>query len=212
MSYADPFSDPHYQHDYYDGAVNPREHEPVTSYGEEDSVDEEFLEKDYHQVGITGQEYPPEPVSATSFGFPAPQLPADTSVGGREATARLYRTQTSAEAWSKRQKVNRTRAKTIKVKLSKGNFVHEYPVPTPVKHANLMGGHIGKDNEYTAVTCDPDDFTREAGWSLRSQKYGRDIELLVAILERYNGVMLNLKEICKAHWSEFKENGGERSA
>ncbi|KAA1099303.1 Chitin synthase 2 [Puccinia graminis f. sp. tritici] len=213
MSYADPFSDPHYQHDYYDGAVNPREHEPVTSYGEEDSVDEEFLEKDYHQVGITGQEYPPEPVSATSFGFPAPQLPADTSVGGREATARLYRTQTSAEAWSKRQKVNRTRAKTIKVKLSKGNFVHEYPVPTPVKHANLMGGHIGKDNEfthmrYTAVTCDPDDFTREAGWSLRPQKYGRDIELLVAIVlvaRTLHGVMLNLKEICKAHWSEFKK-------
>lgn len=35
---------------------------------------------------------------------------------------------------------------------------------------------------YTAVTCDPDDFTREAGWSLRAQKYGRDIELLVAIV------------------------------
>jgi hypothetical protein len=35
---------------------------------------------------------------------------------------------------------------------------------------------------YTAVTCDPDDFTREAGWSLRPQKYGRDIELLVAIV------------------------------
>jgi chitin synthase len=122
--------------------VNPREHEPVTSYGEEDSVDEEFLEKDYHQVGINGQEYPPEPVSATSFGFPAPQLPADTSVGGREATARLYRTQTSAEAWSKRQKVNRNRAKTIKVKLSKGNFVHEYPVPSQCDRSHLQSACI----------------------------------------------------------------------
>jgi len=83
-----------------------------------------------------------------------------------------------------------------------------------------MGGHIGNDNElthmrYTAVTCDPDDFTREAGWSLRAQKYGRDIELLVAITyynedkvlvaRTLHGVMLNLKDMCKAHWSEFKK-------
>ncbi|KNZ49213.1 chitin synthase [Puccinia sorghi] len=215
----------------YDTAATPNRHEPTASYGEDDSGDEQFLEKEYHPVGLNGQlEYPPEPPSGASFGFPAPQLPFDNSAGGQEATVRLYRSQTSAEAWSKRQKVNRTRAKTIKVKLSKGNFVHEYPVPTPIKHANLMGGHVGHDNEmthmrYTAVTCDPDDFTREAGWSLRAQKYGRDIELLVAIVSflppeflstYYNedkvlvartlhGVMLNLKDICKAHWSEFKK-------
>ncbi|PLW33278.1 hypothetical protein PCASD_09776 [Puccinia coronata f. sp. avenae] len=186
MSYTDPFRDPHYQHDYYEGNASPSHHDPIASYGEEGSAEEEFLEKEYHSVGLSDQKYPPEPPLGPSYGFPTPQVAFDNSTGGQEATARLYRSQTSAEAWSKRQKVNRTRAKTIKVKLSKGNFVHEYPVPTPIKHANLMGGHIGKDNEfthmrYTAVTCDPDDFTREAGWSLRPQKYGRDIELLVAI-------------------------------
>ncbi|KAA1063755.1 Chitin synthase 2 [Puccinia graminis f. sp. tritici] len=113
----------------YDGAVNPREHEPVTSYGEEDSVDEEFLEKDYHQVGITGQDIHPSRSPPHLSAFRPRSYRLTPSVGGREATARLYRTQTSAEAWSKRQKVNRTRAKTIKVKLSKGNFVHEYLVP-----------------------------------------------------------------------------------
>lgn len=35
---------------------------------------------------------------------------------------------------------------------------------------------------YTAATCDPDEFTVENGWSLRtSAQYGRDTELLIAI-------------------------------
>ncbi|KAI9615643.1 hypothetical protein H4Q26_011585 [Puccinia striiformis f. sp. tritici PST-130] len=202
------------------GPATPGHQGPTAGYGDEYIGEEVFMEKDYHPVGLGGQEYPPEPASASTFGFPAPELPPDNSAGGREATAKLYRTQTSAEAWSKRQKVNRTRAKTIKIKLHKGNFIHEYPVPTPIKHANLMGGHTGVDNEfthmrYTAVTCDPDDFTREAGWSLRPQKYGRDIELLVAITyynedkvlvaRTLHGVMTNLKDVCKAHWSEFKK-------
>lgn len=37
---------------------------------------------------------------------------------------------------------------------------------------------------YSAVTCDPDDFTREAGWTLRAENYGRDTRLLVAIVSR----------------------------
>jgi hypothetical protein len=34
---------------------------------------------------------------------------------------------------------------------------------------------------YSAVTCDPDDFTRENGWSLRTSDYGRETELLIAV-------------------------------
>jgi hypothetical protein len=34
---------------------------------------------------------------------------------------------------------------------------------------------------YTAVTCDPDDFTRENGWGLRAEEYGRETELLIAV-------------------------------
>ncbi|KAA1063754.1 Chitin synthase, class 2 [Puccinia graminis f. sp. tritici] len=78
-----------------------------------------------------------------------------------------------------------------------------------------MGGHIGKDNEfthmrYTAVTCDPDDFTREAGWSLPTSKVWTRYRIArgnykVLVARTLHGVMLNLKEICKAHWSEFKK-------
>jgi hypothetical protein len=114
----------------YEGNASPSHHDPIASYGEEGSAEEEFLEKEYHSVGLSDQKYPPEPPLGPSYGFPTPQVAFDNSTGGQEATARLYRSQTSAEAWSKRQKVNRTRAKTIKVKLSKGNFVHEYPVPS----------------------------------------------------------------------------------
>jgi hypothetical protein len=34
---------------------------------------------------------------------------------------------------------------------------------------------------YSAVTCDPDDFTKENGWSLRTSDYGRETELLIAV-------------------------------
>lgn len=34
---------------------------------------------------------------------------------------------------------------------------------------------------YTAATCDPDDFTPENGWKLKTTSYNRETELLVAI-------------------------------
>jgi chitin synthase len=34
---------------------------------------------------------------------------------------------------------------------------------------------------YSAATCDPDDFTTENGWSLRTSNYGRQTELLIAV-------------------------------
>jgi len=34
---------------------------------------------------------------------------------------------------------------------------------------------------YSAVTVDPDDFTRENGWSLRVSNYNRPTELLIAV-------------------------------
>lgn len=74
---------------------------------------------------------------------------------------------------------------------------------------------------YTAATCDPDDFTKQNGWSLRASNYGRDTELLIAVtscewsLTRYHmtdvadnedkelyartlhAVMENIRDICK---------------
>ncbi|KAH9811369.1 family 2 glycosyltransferase [Melampsora americana] len=167
--------------------------------------------------------YPPDIDPVKTFGFPIPSFSGnddDTADSQYSSATNLYRSQTSAEAWGKRQRINPNRAKTIKVKLQQGNFVHEYPVPTPVLNANLAGGYSGEKNEfshmrYSAVTCDPDDFTREAGWTLRTENYGRETQLLVAITyynedkilvaRTLHGVMLNLRDMCKAKWSEFRK-------
>jgi chitin synthase len=74
---------------------------------------------------------------------------------------------------------------------------------------------------YTAATVDPDDFSEEAGWSLRAKNYGRQTELLIAVTS-YNedktlyartlhGVMLNIRDICKTkqskYWRKHAEEG-----
>ncbi|CAH7688751.1 class III chitin synthase [Phakopsora pachyrhizi] len=167
--------------------------------------------------------YTTEDDPTTTFGFPVPSFsdgfdsrPNNESIANRSS---LYRSQTTAEAWHRRQKIDPKRAKTIKVKLKQGNFVNEYPVPTAVKNGNLAGGYKGEATEfshmrYSAVTCDPDDFTREAGWTLRTENYNRKTELLVAftyynedkilVARTLHGVMMNLRDMCKAKWSEFR--------
>lgn len=52
----------------------------------------------------------------------------------------------------------------------------------------LLFGRLGVTNNefthmrYTAATCDPDEFTVDNGWTLRtSAQYQRDTELLIAI-------------------------------
>ena len=66
---------------------------------------------------------------------------------------------------------------------------------------------------YTAATCDPDDFTEENGYSLRTKLYNRQTELLIAVTS-YNedktlyartlhGVMLNIRDICKTKQSKY---------
>ncbi|POW06347.1 hypothetical protein PSTT_09055 [Puccinia striiformis] len=223
MAYPDPFSDPSYQHNYYNenGPATPGHQGPTAGYGDEYIGEEVFMEKDYHPVGLGGQEYPPEPAQHQRLGSRLQSYrPIIQPVGVRQP-------QNSTELkLVPRRGARGKRLIVPELRLSKSNCTREissmsilYPV-TPIKHANLMGGHTGVDNEfthmrYTAVTCDPDDFTREAGWSLRPQKYGRDIELLVAITyynedkvlvaRTLHGVMTNLKDVCKAHWSEFKK-------
>ena len=67
------------------------------------------------------------------------------------------------------------------------SVVARYPVPRPVSNA-VEAKWKEKSNttefthmRYSAVTCDPDDFTRENGWSLRTSDYGRETELLIAV-------------------------------
>jgi len=74
---------------------------------------------------------------------------------------------------------------------------------------------------YTAATCDPDDFTEENGWSLRTKLYNRHTEILIAVTS-YNedktlyartlhGVMLNIRDICRTkqskYWRQDSEDG-----
>jgi chitin synthase len=132
---------------------------------------------------------------------------------------------TGAEsAWRRRQTIKR--GVTRKVKLTNGNFIAEYPVPSPVYSA--VEAKYSQTNttefshmRYTAATVDPDDFSEEAGWSLRTKNYGRQTELLIAVTS-YNedktlyartlhGVMLNIRDICKTkqskYWRKHAEEG-----
>ena len=72
---------------------------------------------------------------------------------------------------------------------------------------------------YSAATCDPDEFTIENGWSLRTKMYNREIELLIAVTS-YNedktlysrtlhGVMLNIRDICKTKQSRYWRRSAE---
>jgi chitin synthase len=86
---------------------------------------------------------------------------------------------------------------------------------------------------YTAACCDPNDFTTENGYSLRTSSYGRQTDLLVCIVRfflspsssrsrflfpqtAYNenkillsrtlhGLMLNIRDMVKGKFSEFRK-------
>jgi chitin synthase len=73
---------------------------------------------------------------------------------------------------------------------------------------------------YTAVTCDPDEFTVENGWTLRTtSQYRRDTELLISITyynedrtllaRTLHGVMMNIRDICKSKASKFWKKSAE---
>ncbi|KAL0576501.1 Chitin synthase, class 7 [Marasmius crinis-equi] len=119
--------------------------------------------------------------------------------------------------WRRRQTIKR--GVTRKVKLTQGHFITEYPAPTPIINATeacyLNSTHTTEFTHmrYTAATCDPDDFTEQNGWSLRTKMYQRQTELLIAVTS-YNedkalyartlhGVMLNIRDICKTKQSKF---------
>ncbi|KAH8093838.1 chitin synthase, partial [Phellopilus nigrolimitatus] len=118
------------------------------------------------------------------------------------------------------------RGVTRKVKLTRGNFIAEYAVPTAVHNAIEPKWKDTSTTEfshmrYTAATCDPDEFSEATGYSLRTKMYNRQTELLIAVTS-YNedktlyartlhGVMLNIRDICKTkaskYWRRSTEEG-----
>ncbi|KAJ8294291.1 Chitin synthase 1 [Rhodotorula toruloides] len=176
--------------------------------------------------GVQGGYDPDQPLYAPGGYSPHPAGSYSAQSAYSQGSRLLSRKETSAEAWKQRQRINPKRAQTKKVKLTQGNYIVEHPVPTAVRNANLSSGSRGGPTEfshlrYTAATCDPNDFTAENGYSLRASSYGRETDLLVCITA-YNenkillartlhGLMLNIRDMCKGKWSEFRkkaERGG----
>ncbi|GBE80048.1 Chitin synthase 1 [Sparassis crispa] len=202
---ADPFADHH---------VNflepPRPYESTVSLPQEfggmggSNYDEDDIEK----LPLTANQgfYPPSPIDPSAYGDPyeRPLSTVSTSSSGVDS------------AWRRRQTIKR--GVTRKVKLTKGNFITEYAVPTPVYSA-IEAKWVNTNTtefshmRYTAATCDPDDFTEANGYSLRTKIYNRQTELLIAVTS-YNedkilyartlhGVMLNIRDICKTKQSKY---------
>ncbi len=163
-------------------------------------------------------------------GFPTPQpyLGGASSTGGPLSAgfSDLGPDDSASQvAWAKRQQKPK-RGLTRKVKLTKGNWIVDHRVPTAIKNSvEPKWAQGARTNEfthmrYTAATCDPDEFTTENGWSLRtSAQYGRDTELLIAITyynedrvllaRTLHGVMTNIRDICKSKSSKFWRRSAE---
>lgn len=159
--------------------------------------------------------YPPAPIDPTEFGDPYSRPPSTMST----ATSGVD------SAWRRRQTIKR--GVTRKVKLTNGNFIAEYKVPTPVYSAIEAKYSTTATTEfshmrYTAATCDPDDFTEANGWSLRQKLWARQTDVLIAVTS-YNedktlyartlhGVMVNIRDICKTKQSKYWRRTAEEGS
>ncbi|GLB33766.1 putative chitin synthase [Lyophyllum shimeji] len=213
--YGDPFADRPRQTSFQEPEPPYHQPSPYSSTanlnaGQEGYDDDEYVEKLPLTSGqnFAGGFYPPTPHDPNSLGEPYSP--------GRPESVLSTSTNVVESAWRRRQTIKR--GVTRKVKLTNGNFIAEYPVPTPVHTAIEAKWSSTKTTEfshmrYTAATCDPDDFTEANGWSLRTKMYNRDTEILIAVTS-YNedktlyartlhGVMLNIRDICKTKQSKY---------
>ena len=107
-----------------------------------------------------------------------------------------------------------------RVELFHGNLVIDTPVPQKLlSRCALKNEREFTHMRYTAVTCDPDDFSEASGYSLRTKLYNRQTELLISVTS-YNedktlyartlhGVMLNIRDICKTKQSKYWRRSAE---
>ncbi|CAE6428461.1 unnamed protein product [Rhizoctonia solani] len=188
-----------------------------------------------------GGSYPP---MAGPGGFIDPSAygdPYDGRPGSVYSTTSMTPSARQDEQWRRRQTIKR--GKTKRVKLQGGNFVADvlrgpdcrfqgrrgkvsklqviFLVGLALSNAFTANSNEFTHMRYSAATCDPDDFTTENGWSLRTSNYGRQTELLIAVTS-YNedkvlyartlhGVMMNIRDICKTkqskYWKKHAEEG-----
>ncbi|KAF9055112.1 putative chitin synthase [Hymenopellis radicata] len=228
-NYGDPFADRPRQTQFveqerpFHGSPNlmPRPFESTSSlpsqeFGGPGNYDDDEIEKQPLNAGaFAGGFYPPS-VNPDSFGDPY-------AAGGRPLSVATTSSNGVDSAWRRRQTIKR--GVTRKVKLTNGNFIAEYPVPTPI-HTAVEARYASTNTtefshmRYTAATCDPDEFTEANGYSLRTKLYNRETEILIAVTS-YNedktlyartlhGVMLNIRDICKTKQSKYWRTQAEQ--
>ncbi|KAF2712216.1 glycosyltransferase family 2 protein [Pleomassaria siparia CBS 279.74] len=119
------------------------------------------------------------------------------------------------------------RNKTRKIKLVQGSILSvDYPVPSAVQNSleqryRNADGAVEEEftqMRYTAATCDPNNFTLQNGFNLRTRMYGRHTELLIAITyynedktllaRTLHGTMKNIRDIVNLKKTEFWNRGG----
>ncbi|KAG0150823.1 hypothetical protein CROQUDRAFT_37815 [Cronartium quercuum f. sp. fusiforme G11] len=130
----------------------------------------------------------------------------------------------SEDDWRRRARPIQ-RGITRRVKLTQGNFINDYPVPKAISNSieKKYLEQAGDSKEFThlryvAATCDPDDFTPQHGWRLRTAREDRETELLIAITyynedkilfaRTMHGVMMNIRDICKSNSKFWNGKGG----
>ncbi|TDL29527.1 chitin synthase [Rickenella mellea] len=223
--YGDPFADRPRQTHFQEPVIPPRggpsPFESVASLHQDFSGQQAPQDDDYDEEkqpltsgAFSGGFYPPGNVDPNAFGDPY----------DRPVSVVSDSSNSTETAWRRRQTIKR--GVTRKIKLTSGNFIAEYPVPTAVVNAVETRWSNTKSTEfthmrYTAATCDPDEFTEQNGYSLRTKMYNRETELLIAVTS-YNedktlyartlhGVMLNIRDICKTksskYWKRTAEEG-----
>lgn len=213
---TDPFADRQRAINFSEPTF-PTPNQSVVSFPNEfgtltETYDEDDEEKRPLARGQGASLYPP--YDPNSYG--------DPYSGGRPISVASTSSMGAESQWRRRQTIKR--GVTRKVKLTKGNFITEYPVPSPVFSAIEAKWQNSKSTEfshmrYTAATVDPDDFSEAAGYSLRTKLYNRQTELLIAVTS-YNedktlyartlhGVMLNIRDICKTKQSKYWRRSAE---
>ncbi|KAF8195934.1 chitin synthase [Mycena galopus ATCC 62051] len=216
-SHEDPFANPPPRPHFAEPAQAPYRpyNESTTSlpqdFAGDQYEDDDYVEKQPLAAGqFSGGFYPPGPVDPSAYG--------DPYTDGRPASVVSTSTNGVDSAWRRRQTINAT-------VLTNGNFIADYPVPTAVFSAiepNYRGTNTNEFSHmrYTAATVDPDEFTEENGYSLRTKMYNRQTELLIAVTS-YNedktlyartlhGVMLNIRDICRTKQSKGRQPGWQK--
>ncbi|KAI0436744.1 glycosyltransferase family 2 protein [Xylaria telfairii] len=187
----------------------------------------------YDQADIAETPSPLHLPSRLSYNIEAlprssPRHPGYTLAGWQAATRGTY----SCDEFNLRPApissfggLRRYRTRRVNLAEPNGILCTDYPAPSAIRNSlqpTYRDREIGIEEflsmRYTAVTVDPDDFTRQNGFDLRPRTYNRHTELFVAVTY-YNedkvllsrtthSIMQNIRDIINLKRSTFWNNGG----